>query len=1000
MPASARLGAPRVDEANQCIWWGERRVDLVPKAFLVLRRLMQQPHQMVTKNDLLDAAWPDTHVTDSVLKVAINQLRDALGDDPQAPRFIETVHRRGYRWIGGSPALETAPQASNPARDRSPLGEGPAGSKPALDSDDPAPGPLFVGREAPLAQLAQALARAAVGRRQVVFVTGEPGIGKTALLDELVRLLRSPDTPGNSPPCLVAHGQCVDGYGTSDAYMPLLQALTQLCRPPASGEIILLLRRLAPTWLVQLPQVLSAGEQDDLRRALAGSSGERMVHELVGFVEALATDRTLVLVLEDLHWSDHATVGALAALAARREPARLLVVASYRPADAIAQRHPITRLKHELSAKRQCTEIALPGLDPDAVAAHLAGRFPNHRLPIELAAQLQAQTAGNPLFMLNALEDFVQRGWLSERDGACHCTVDLAVLADAIPDGTREMIGFRLQQLAAGDRELLATASVIGASFETQALADVLDREPAAVEIDCMRLARAAQFIDDGQPIAWPDRSTGTQHGFRHALYQQVLYMRVTPTRLQRLHGRVAECLETRFGNQAVSIAPQLALHFERGGNIQRAVHHRLNAATMAVDRYAFDQAIEHLQSGLDIVTHVTAGPERDAYELAIQTRLLGSMLATFGTASPRITPTIERLRALSTRGPTTPELLQALAMLGAHHATCGDMRAARSLCEELVARARTAEGTDFFSIIACGLLGFCEMKQGEIQSAVEKLERASDLPDLTPVVPLDPGSLATSDAALCHYLLGHPQRGRRWTEAALCRAEETKHPPTIGHVVVRLLRVGMLLDDEALVSRCTTRLASLSEQCPHWEHALAAVAHGSRDAKAGDERGVDRIQHARQRIFAAGSRSFQSLYAALAAISLLHLGRPEEADSLLAESLILVEETGEHWHEAELHRLRGEVRLARAAQQRRTTKKWQELVDDAVACFHRALDVARAHAAQWWRLRAAISLARLYRDLDRAADARELLRGAYEAFEERDGLPDLHTAEHLLERL
>src|SRR5690349_2280529 len=105
MSGSARHGAPRVDEANQCIWRGERRVDLVPKAFLVLRRLMQQPHQIVTKNDLLDAGWPDTHVTDSVLKVAINQLREALGDDSQAPRFIETVHRRGYRWIGEQQAL-------------------------------------------------------------------------------------------------------------------------------------------------------------------------------------------------------------------------------------------------------------------------------------------------------------------------------------------------------------------------------------------------------------------------------------------------------------------------------------------------------------------------------------------------------------------------------------------------------------------------------------------------------------------------------------------------------------------------------------------------------------------------------------------------------------------------------------------------------------------------------------------------------------------------------
>ena len=131
---------------------------------------------------------------------------------------------------------------------------------------------------------------------------------------------------------------------------------------------------------------------------------------------------------------------------------------------------------------------------------------------------------------------------------------------------------------------------------------------------------------------------------------------------------------------------------------------------------------------------HLPAGDERDTFELAIQARLLGSMLATLGTISPQLAPVVERVRALSTRGPTTPELLQALAVLAAHDATCGDIRAARSVCEELVARAETAVWTDFFTIIARGLLGFCELKQGEIQAGVAKLEGSFDLPDLTPM--------------------------------------------------------------------------------------------------------------------------------------------------------------------------------------------------------------------------------------------------------------------------
>src|SRR6187399_855786 len=109
MSGSARRDAPRIDEANQCIWRADQRVELTPKAFLVLRCLMQRPDQIVTKDELLEAAWPETHVMDGVLKVAINQLRDALGDDSQQPRFIETVHRRGYRWIGSSGTAATVP---------------------------------------------------------------------------------------------------------------------------------------------------------------------------------------------------------------------------------------------------------------------------------------------------------------------------------------------------------------------------------------------------------------------------------------------------------------------------------------------------------------------------------------------------------------------------------------------------------------------------------------------------------------------------------------------------------------------------------------------------------------------------------------------------------------------------------------------------------------------------------------------------------------------------
>jgi DNA-binding winged helix-turn-helix (wHTH) protein len=963
---SARRGTPRVDEANQCIWWGDERVDLTPKAALVLRCLVQRPNQIVSKNDLLDFAWPNTHVTDGVLKVAINQLREALGDDSQQPRFIETVHRIGYRWIGkGQAPVAATASPLIPAPGLSP------NSAPAF----------FVGRGSALAQLEQALTRADAGGRQMVFVTGDPGIGKSTVVDAFVARLASADvsSAGAARSFLFAYGQCVDGYGTSDAYMPLLQPLAQLCRQ--STDIVAQLRRLAPTWLLQLPQLLEAGERDELRSALAGSTSDRMLHDLLCFIEEVTIRRTLVLLVEDLHWSDHATVGALAALAARREPARLM--------------HPITRLRHELASKRQCLEIVLEGLDREAIDDWLSMRFPNHRLPAGLPALLQEQTSGNPLFMQNAVEDFVQRGWLKERDGAWECTVNLAALADAVPESTREMIAFRLQQLSGSDLELLEAASTIGPVFPTQALAVILEREAAAIEVDCARLARAAQVLVELDTVTWRDGRVGVQYASRHALYRQVLYARVTPARRQLLHQRFAECLEKGFAEDANVLASQLAHHFERGGDRIRAVGYRRKAARHALNRFAYPQAIEHLKSGINIIRSLPPGAERNAQELALQGDLVTPMYAVGGSMGSGLVEVIERIRELSEHsGPITPELFRALAALVASHWAHGEMPAARSVAEQLVERA----SGEIAETIAGGLLGFCELLQGEIEVGTRRLDRSSGLPEIP--APTDPGIAATVDAALGHCLLGHLSLSREMLEAATRRAAASKLVTTIGHVAVCGIRNGWVLLDDRVVEEITAMFASLPKQYGERWQAWSEVGGAWLDIRRGGPEGIERLERARKRLFAIGQRGYQPVFAAMIATGLLRAARYDECGALLDEGLAEIGVTGERWCEAELHRLCGELRLARAGQQRPSTERWQQLVGEAEACFRRALEIARAQGAKWWELRAAVSLARVPGEYGRSSEAHRLLSDAYGGFNEGFDLPDLRDARDLLKSL
>ena len=229
-------GAPwRVDWTNECVWRGDEMVLLPPKAFAVLRLLMAQAGQLVTKEALLQAVWQETVVSEAVLTNCIGVVRKALRDTPQAPRFIQTVHRRGYRFIGHLPTVAPSPLPPSPLS--------PPRAAP--------PAPLCVGREREFTHLHQWLGRVRQGDRQTVFLTGEPGMGKTLVVNAFA------EEVAGAGEVWLARGQCIEHYGVGEAYLPLLEALGRLCRAPDGAALVPVLEQNAPTWLVQMPALLS-----------------------------------------------------------------------------------------------------------------------------------------------------------------------------------------------------------------------------------------------------------------------------------------------------------------------------------------------------------------------------------------------------------------------------------------------------------------------------------------------------------------------------------------------------------------------------------------------------------------------------------------------------------------------------------------------------------------------------------------------------------------------
>jgi predicted ATPase len=228
------------------------------------------------------------------------------------------------------------------------------------------------------------------GQRQLVFVTGEPGIGKTALVEEFLSQFDGDQTPR------IGRGQCVELYGAGEAYLPLLEALGRMGRAAGGEQVVKILKQYAPTWLIQLPALLADSDLEAVQRRAQGATRDRMLRELVEALDTLSTDAPLILLLEDLHWSDASTIDLLARLAGRRETARLLVLGTYRPADLAASAHGLKPVKQELQMHGHCEEMPLAFLSPAAVATYLSQRFRRHEFPSELALVLHRMTAATP----------------------------------------------------------------------------------------------------------------------------------------------------------------------------------------------------------------------------------------------------------------------------------------------------------------------------------------------------------------------------------------------------------------------------------------------------------------------------------------------------------------------------------------------------------------------------------------------------------------------------
>ncbi len=928
-PQSLTFDHYRLDLPNEQLRQGNRVIPLPSKALSVLRYLMEHAGQLVTKAELFEALWPETVVSDGALTFCIVELRKALGDNAKAPHFIETVHRRGYRFIGKVASSQHSVVSSQK-------------SEPVLTLQH-LPLLLLVGREAELARLHSWLAKALSGERQLVFVTGEPGIGKTTVVDAFLQSLESrvprlaskdshisfaavqtldPRHQTLDGGWWLSRGQCIEHYGPGEPYMPILEALGRLCRTPDGEQLVTLLGQHAPTWLVQLPTLLTTAEFEALQRKTQGATHERMLRELGEAIEVLTAERPLALVLEDLHWSDASTLELLGLLARRREPARLFVIGTYRPGDVLVQAHPLRAVKQELQLHGLCAELPLGLLGEPQVAEYLAQRFnvgTTGALPLQpLAKAIHRRTDGNPLFLVTAIDDLVGQQMLVQHEGHWVLQGELAAIETRVPDSLQQMIEQQIERLDVEDRRMLETASVAGMEFSAASVAAGLATEIEAVEECCGRLTHQQRFIRANGAADWSDGTIAARYSFMHALYQEVLYNRIPAARRRRLHQRIGEREEQAYGERAREIATELAVHFEQGRDYNKAVQYLHQAGENAVRRSANVEAITHLTVALNFLNTLPDTRARAQQELLLQVTLAVPLQAARGFSSPEVKTTYARARELSQQLGETRQLFPVLFGLRRFYDVRGELLAARELAEQLLSLAQREHDPALLAE-AHWALGSTFFNLGEFSAAQAHLEQSLTLYDARRHhLPeffyggTERRVVGLSFAGLVLWHLGYPAQALQKNKAACTLAQELSHPFSLAAARVFAALLHQRHRDRALTQEWAEAGITLaSEQgFPVWLGQGAILQGWARAEQGQSEEGMSQIRQGLATCQAVGVGWCQSYNLALLAEAYGKAGQAEEGLATLAEALTVVDQSGERFYEAELYRLKGELLL------------------------------------------------------------------------------------------
>ncbi len=842
----------------------------------------------------------------------------------------------------------------------------------------------FIGRQVELDHLHQALDQAKAGHGQVVAVVGEAGVGKSRLFHEFKERSRRD--------CLLLETFSVS-HGKAFAYFPLIELLKNYfqitaldderrCREKVMGKA-LTLERSFESLVPYLLYLLGIGElNSSLTEMDPQIRRDRIFDAITQLLVRESHNQPIELLFEDLQWLDRETEAFLAYLTDRVTSAPILLLVNYRP-----EYQPVwMRAGH-------CSQLRLEPLSLAEAQGMLATLLGDDASLVPLKQLILEKTEGNPFFMEEVVQTLVEEKALLGETGRYRIEQTPAALH--IPTTVQGVLAARIDRLPVAEKELLQTLAVIGKEFPFSLIQSICAGQGARMDDDLHNLLarlEAAEFIY--QRPAFPE----VEYSFKHALTQEVAGHSLLTERRSALHERTAQAIEALFPTRIEDYCSELAHHYRLSGNVPKAVEYLHRTGQRALQRCAHLDAMRHLGAALELLEHLPDTPARAHQELTLLLCLGPALMAVRGYGASEVAATYTRALALCAQ--VGDDLLFPTLMgLRMYYQLRAQYSTACELGERLLSVAQTAQDPDLL-VGAHAALGATLLLQGDLHNALEHQERVRVLynPDRHRTHAMTYGidsGYALTHSAWCLWFLGFPDQASARGRDALALANKISDPFSLAFTLSATSILGQFRHDVQLAEECADAAIKLSlEHGFPFYLAWGTILQGWTRAEQGiiDE-GIAQITEGIATYQAAGAELGCSYFLALLAAAHGRAGQSQAGLNAVTDALAMVNSTGERFYEAELYRLKGTLILQCSGAARLDSSVQQE----AQACFHKAISVARQQGAKSLELRATVSLAQLWETRDKEA-ARQMLADIYSFFSEGFDSVDWLQAKTLLD--